>query len=55
MTLSFLEQHWALVSASVVATAVLLFASWRGWQDSARGRLAAARRRLRDKRVEVRK
>ena len=55
MTLSFLEQHWALVSASIVATAVLLFASWRGWQDSPRGRLGAARRRLRDKRAEARK
>ena len=55
MTLSFLEQHWALVSASIVATAVLIFASWRVWQDSPRGRLGAARRRLRGKRTEARK
>ena len=47
MTLSFLEQHWALITAGIVATAVLLFAIWRAWQDSARGRLRAARRRLR--------
>jgi septal ring factor EnvC (AmiA/AmiB activator) len=53
MTLSFLEQHWALVTASMVATAVLLFAAWRAWQDSPRGRLRNARRRLRDKVAEA--
>jgi uncharacterized protein YlxW (UPF0749 family) len=53
MTLSFLEQHWALVTASIVATAVLLFVAWRAWQDSPRGRLGASRRRLRDKVAEA--
>ncbi len=48
MTLSFLEQHWALVSASILGTAVLLFVSWRAWLDSPRGRLGVARRQLRD-------
>jgi hypothetical protein len=49
MTLSFLEQHWALVSASIVGTAVLLFVAWRAWLDSPHGRLGIARRHLRDK------
>ncbi len=49
MAFTFVEQHWALVAASIVAWAVLLFAGWRAWQDSARGRLRSARRELRDK------
>jgi septal ring factor EnvC (AmiA/AmiB activator) len=49
MAFAFLEQYWALVAASVVAWAVFLFAGWRVWQDSARGRLRSARRALRDK------
>ncbi len=53
MTLSFLEQHWALVSASIVGTAVLLFVAWRAWLDSPRGRLGAAWRCLRAKHVEA--
>ena len=40
MTSTFLQQHWALVSAGLVATAVLIFVLWRAWLDSARGRLA---------------
>ena len=47
MTLAELQQHWALVGASVLGTAVLLFVLWRVWLDSPRGRLAAARRHLR--------
>ena len=46
MTLAQLQQHWALVGASVLGTAVLLFVLWRAWLDSPRGRLAAARRHL---------
>lgn len=48
MSLSFLEQHWALVSASIVGSAVLMFVTWRAWVDSPRGRLGAARRHLRN-------
>jgi len=51
MKFDFLQQHWALLIASIVGTAVLLFAGWRAWLDSPRGRLRTARRRLRDKRV----
>lgn len=46
MTLANLQQHWALVGASVLATALLLFVVWRAWLDSPRGRLAVARRHL---------
>lgn len=46
MTPEILQQHWALVGASVVGTAVLLFVLWRAWLESPRGRLAAARRDL---------
>jgi hypothetical protein len=46
MTLAQLQQHWALVGASVLGTAVLLFVLWRAWLESPRGRLAAARRHL---------
>ncbi len=47
MTLEFLQRHWALLAAAIVGSAVLLFAGWRAWLDSPRGRLRAARRRLR--------
>lgn len=53
MTLTFLQQHWALAGSSVVATAVLMFVVWRAWLDSPRGRLRVARRRLRAKRLEA--
>ncbi len=49
MTLSFLEQHWALVSASIVGSVVVVFVAWRAWVDSPRGRLGIARRHLRNK------
>ena len=48
MTVDFLHQHWALFMAGIVGTVVLLFAGWRAWLDSSRGRLQAARRRLRE-------
>ena len=55
MTLSSLEQHWALLVASIVGLAVLLFVAWRAWLDSPRGRLRVARRSLRDKRLAARR
>jgi hypothetical protein len=53
MTLEFLQMHWALVAASVVGLAVLLFVAWRAWLDSSRGRLQAAHRRLHARRLEA--
>ncbi len=47
MTPVFLQQHWALAAGSIVGGAALVFVAWRAWVDSPRGRLAAARRRLR--------
>jgi len=47
MTLNYLEQYWALVVASVLATAVLLFVIFRLYQGSARGQLRARVRDLR--------
>jgi hypothetical protein len=47
MTPLFLQQHWALVAGNIVGGAALMFVAWRAWTDSPRGRLAAARRRLR--------
>ena len=51
MTVDVLQQHWALFVAGIVGTAVLLFAGLRAWLDSARGRLHAARRHLRERQV----
>lgn len=53
MTLTLLQQYWALFGAGLVGTAVLLFALWRAWGDSRRGRLRAARRRLRAREAEA--
>jgi hypothetical protein len=55
MTVTLLQQHWALAGAGIVAVAVLLFVAWRGWLDSARGRLRIARRRLRKKRAAAKR
>jgi hypothetical protein len=55
MTAALLQQHWALAGASVVGGAALLFAAWRAWLDSSRGRLAAAKRRLRGACLEARR
>ena len=49
MTLTLLQQHWALAAASILGTAVVLFVVWRAWLDSSRGRLRLAQRRLRSK------
>ena len=48
MTTDLLQQHWALLIAGSLGAAVLLFALWRAWLDSPRGRLQQARHRLRD-------
>lgn len=53
MTPPFLQQYWALLVASMVGGAALMFAAWRAWQDSPRGRLVAARRRLRSTCLEA--
>jgi hypothetical protein len=55
MTLDLLQQHWALLAAGIVGTAVVLFAAWRAWLDSPRGRLHLARKQLRAKIREARK
>lgn len=54
MTLEFVSKNWALVAASVLGTAVLLFVVFRAFQDSARGRLQATVRGLRDREQQVR-
>jgi len=55
MSVDYLQQNWALVAASVIGVAVLLFALWRVWQDSTRGRLGAALARLARTRTESRR
>lgn len=52
MTLDFLIRNWALVGASVLGTAILLFVLYRLYEDSGRGRLQA---RLRELQVRERK
>jgi len=49
MTVEYLTQNWALVIASVLGIAVLLFVLFRLIQDSARGRLSATVGQLRDR------
>jgi len=49
MTIEYLTRHWALVIASVLGTAILLFIVFRALQDSVGGRLRAAVRYLRDR------
>ncbi|MGI9225071.1 MAG: hypothetical protein ACR2QX_11375 [Woeseiaceae bacterium] len=48
MTHEFATTHWALLSASVLGLAVVMFVLWRLWLDSARGQLHVAVRRLRE-------
>ena len=55
MTFEFLQRHWALAAASILVAAIVLFAAWRAWQDSPRGRLQLALRLLREKELEVRR
>ena len=47
MTLEYATTHWALLSASVLGLAVVMFVVWRIWLDSARGQLRGALRTLR--------
>ena len=54
MTPEYVLQHWALLTASIVGSAVALFVVWRAWLDSRRGRLAGALRRLRHRHSEAR-
>ena len=55
MTLTFLKNYWATAAASVLVLAILLFAAWRAWLDSPRGRLWSASARLRQKSLEARR
>jgi hypothetical protein len=54
MTVDYLTQNWALVTASVLGTAILLFILFRAYQDSARGRLQANARQLRRREQDAR-
>ncbi len=47
MTLDLLIRNWALIGASVLGTAVLLFVLYRLYEDSGRGRLLTMVRKLR--------
>lgn len=47
MTIEYLLRNWALVIASILGAAVLLFALFRVFQDSAHGRLRAIVQQLR--------
>ncbi|NIS88728.1 MAG: hypothetical protein GTN98_01360 [Woeseiaceae bacterium] len=47
--MDFLQQNWALVAASVIGLAIALFLSFRGLQDSRRGRLGAALQHMRER------
>jgi len=47
MTLEFATTHWALLSASVLGLAVVMFVVWRIWLDSVSGQLRSALQRLR--------
>lgn len=47
MTLEIVSKNWALVIASVLGAAILLFVLFRAHQDSARGRLQASVKQLR--------
>jgi hypothetical protein len=49
MNAAFLQQHWALLIASVLILGVALFVVFRLMQGSRRGRLAAALGRLRER------
>ena len=55
MIIELLQRHWALAAATILAAAIVLFAAWRAWLDSPRGRLHLARRRLREKELEARR
>jgi hypothetical protein len=54
MSREFLTQHWALLIASIIGMAVLLFVSFRVYQDSAFGRLGTLARNLRIRELAAR-
>ncbi len=54
MSPEFLMKNWALVAASVLGTAILLFVLFRAYQDSSRGRFKAAVVQLRKREREAR-
>jgi len=54
MSPEFLTKNWALVAASVLGTAILLFVLLRAYQDSSRGRFKAAVGLLRKQEQEAR-
>lgn len=49
MSKDFLTQHWALLIASVIGTAVVLFVLLRAYQDSASGQLRTLLGNVRDR------
>lgn len=53
MTFEFATRHWALLSASVLGWAVVMFVLWRIWLDSVRGQFRSALQRLREAEQEV--
>jgi hypothetical protein len=55
MTIELVTRHWALLSASVLGCAVVMFVLWRFWLGSARGQLRVALRRLRQADLEARR
>ena len=54
MTLEYVLQHWALVTASILGSTVVMFVAWRVWLDSPRGRLGSALKRLQQRRSDAR-
>lgn len=55
MTVDYLQQNWALLAASVIGLAIILFLIARVLQDSRRGRLAEALRHLQDREKALKK
>ena len=53
MTFELVQQNWALISASVIGVAVLLFVIQRVYRDSSRGRLQSAVAVLKQRRHDV--
>jgi len=49
MNVALLQQYWALIAASVLFGAIALFVLFRLFQDSRRGRLAAALTHMRER------
>ena len=53
MTFEFASRHWALLTASVLSCAIVMFVLWRLWLDSGRGQLWGALRRQRRAELEA--